>query len=141
MTTEILRPVYREGRLVRILDQRLLPADEVWLSFEKPSEVALAIREMVVRGAPSIGVAAAYGAAFSMRSGASTPPAERFETARRVLGATRPTAVNLFASLDRMHELTGVSVVLPAHGHPFQDLPQRAKDIRRHALSRHQPAC
>ena len=104
MTTEILRPVYREGRLVRILDQRLLPGDEVWLSFEKPSEVALAIREMVVRGAPSIGVAAAYGAAFSMRSGASTPPAERFETARRVLGATRPTAVNLFASLDRMEE-------------------------------------
>ena len=104
MTTEILRPVYRDGRLLRVLDQRLLPGEEVWLSFEKASEVALAIREMVVRGAPSIGVAAAYGAAFAMRSGASTPPAERFETARRVLGATRPTAVNLFASLDRMAE-------------------------------------
>ncbi|HEV8610877.1 MAG TPA: S-methyl-5-thioribose-1-phosphate isomerase [Thermoanaerobaculia bacterium] len=102
MTTEILRPVYRDGRLLRVLDQRLLPGEEIWLSFEKPSEVALAIREMVVRGAPSIGVAAAYGAAFAMRSGASTPTAERFETARRVLGATRPTAVNLFASLDRM---------------------------------------
>ena len=102
MTTEILRPVYRDGRHLRVLDQRLLPAEEIWLSFEKPSEIALAIREMAVRGAPSIGVAAAYGAAFSMRSGASTPTAERFDTARRVLAATRPTAVNLFASLDRM---------------------------------------
>src|SRR4029453_12233166 len=90
---EILRPVYREGRSIRMLDQRLLPGEEVWLTLEKPSEIALAIREMVVRGAPSIGVAAAYGAAFAMRSGASTPPAERFETARRVLAATRPTAV------------------------------------------------
>jgi methylthioribose-1-phosphate isomerase len=100
--TEILRPVHRDGRILRVLDQRLLPSREVWLSFEKPSEVAVAIREMAVRGAPSIGVAAAYGVAFAMRSGASTPPAERFETARRVLGATRPTAVNLFASLERM---------------------------------------
>ena len=57
---------------------------------------------MAVRGAPAIGVAAAYGAAFSMRSGATTPPTERFETARNVLAATRPTAVNLFAALERM---------------------------------------
>lgn len=99
---ETLRPVYREGRLLRVLDQRLLPSQEVWLALEKSPEVAIAIREMVVRGAPSIGVAAAYGAAFAMRSGAATPPAERFETARRVLAATRPTAVNLFASLERM---------------------------------------
>ena len=100
--TEILRPVYREGRLLRILDQRVLPAREVWLSLEKPSEVALAIREMAVRGAPSLGVAAAYGAAFAMRSGATTPTRERFETAKHVLAATRPTAVNLFAALERM---------------------------------------
>jgi methylthioribose-1-phosphate isomerase len=100
--TEILRPVYREGRLLRVLDQRLLPSQEVWLTMEKTPEVAIAIREMVVRGAPSIGVAAAYGAAFAMRSGAATLPSDRFETARRVLGATRPTAVNLFAALDRM---------------------------------------
>jgi len=57
---------------------------------------------MAVRGAPSIGVAAAYGAAFAMRSGATTSPTERFETARNVLAATRPTAVNLFAALERL---------------------------------------
>jgi methylthioribose-1-phosphate isomerase len=96
------RPLYREGRLLRLLDQRLLPEREVWLEIEKAPEVAVAIREMAVRGAPAIGVAAAYGAAFSLRSGAPAPVRERFGVARRLLAATRPTAVNLFAALTRM---------------------------------------
>ncbi len=74
----------------------------MWLRLEKAPEIAVAIRDMAVRGAPAIGVAAAYGAAFSLRSGASTPIAERFATARRLLAATRPTAVNLFWALERM---------------------------------------
>jgi methylthioribose-1-phosphate isomerase len=114
--TRDLLPVYREGSRLRLLDQRLLPANEVWLTLEKTSEVAVAIREMAVRGAPSIGVAAAYGAAFAMRSGATTSPAERFQTARNVLGATRPTAVNLFASLDRMAERFGRVASEPPEG-------------------------
>jgi methylthioribose-1-phosphate isomerase len=100
--SDVFRPLYREGVSLRLLDQRLLPSREVWLTLSKPPEIAIAIRDMAVRGAPAIGVAAAYGAAFSMRSGATTPPAERFETARRLLAATRPTAVNLFAALGRM---------------------------------------
>lgn len=100
--SDTLRPLYREGRVLLLLDQRLLPGEEVWLRLEKAPEIAVAIRDMAVRGAPAIGVAAAYGAAFSMRSGATTPPAERFSTARRLLAATRPTAVNLFAALSRM---------------------------------------
>jgi methylthioribose-1-phosphate isomerase len=99
---ETLRPLYREGRSLFLLDQRLLPGEEVWLRLEKAPEIALAIRDMAVRGAPAIGVAAAYGAAFSLRSGISTPLPERFATARRLLVATRPTAVNLFAALARM---------------------------------------
>ncbi len=99
---ELFRPLYREGRILRLLDQRRLPGEEVWLDLERAPEVAVAIRDMAVRGAPAIGVAAAYGAAFSLRSGGTTPPAERFGTARRLLAATRPTAVNLFAALDRM---------------------------------------
>jgi methylthioribose-1-phosphate isomerase len=90
-----------------LLDQRRLPAEEVWLRLERAPEIALAIRDMAVRGAPAIGVAAAYGAAFSMRSGATTPPAERFGVARRLLAGTRPTAVNLFAALDRMEKAFG----------------------------------
>ena len=100
--TPVLRPLYREGRRLRLLDQRLLPENEVWLELETAPEIAVAIRDMAVRGAPAIGVAAAYGAAFAMRSGSSTPPAERFETSRRLLAATRPTAVNLFAALARL---------------------------------------
>ena len=111
--SEVLLPVYRDGPVLKMLDQRLLPGQEVWLTFEKPSEVALAIREMAVRGAPSIGVAAAYGAAFAMRSGRTTPPAERFETARNVLAATRPTAVNLFAAIARMEGRFRASAHLP----------------------------
>ena len=99
--TEVLRPLYREGHALRLLDQRLLPSHEVWLTLEKPAEIAVAIRELAVRGAPAIGVAAAYGAAFSMRSG-QTPPSDRFETARTLLASTRPTAVNLFGALTRM---------------------------------------
>ncbi len=100
--TDVLRPLYRDGRVLRLLDQRLLPAREVWLSLETAAEIALAIREMAVRGAPAIGVAAAYGSAFSLRSGRTTPVAERFAAARTLLAATRPTAVNLFAALDRL---------------------------------------
>ena len=100
--TDVFRPLYRDGRVLRLLDQRLLPDREAWLALETAPEIALAIRDMAVRGAPAIGVAAAYGAAFAMRSGESTPPVERFETAARLLAATRPTAVNLFAALDRM---------------------------------------
>lgn len=99
--TEVFRPLYRDGRVLRLLDQRLLPGQEAWLSLETAPEIAMAIRDMAVRGAPAIGVAAAYGAAFAMRSGKTTPTADRFAAARTLLAATRPTAVNLFAALDR----------------------------------------
>jgi len=101
-TLELFRPLYREGGVLRLLDQRRLPSEEVWLTLERAPEIAVAIRDMAVRGAPAIGVAAAYGAAFALRSGVTTPPEERFSTARRLLAATRPTAINLFAALERM---------------------------------------
>jgi methylthioribose-1-phosphate isomerase len=98
----VFRPLYREGGELLLLDQRRLPGEEVWLRLTRAPEIALAIRDMAVRGAPAIGVAAAYGAAFSLRSGGTTPPAERFAAARRLLAATRPTAVNLFWALERV---------------------------------------
>ena len=88
----VFRPLYRDGEILRLLDQRLLPGQEVWLSLTKAAEIAVAIREMAVRGAPAIGVAAAYGAAFSLRSGGSTPlpVAERQREAAQGEPGTKP---------------------------------------------------
>ena len=82
-----------------MLDQRLLPGREEWLELETHSEVAEAIREMAVRGAPAIGVAAAYGMALAAKHGVDK------DLAHRELAASRPTAVNLFWALDRISAL------------------------------------
>jgi len=90
---------------VRMIDQRKLPAVEEYPVFRTYLEVAEAIRAMVVRGAPAIGVAAAMGVALGVRaSRALSIEALRadFDDIIRTLAATRPTAVNLFWSLDRM---------------------------------------
>ena len=87
--------VWREGALV-MLDQRLLPGQEVWLTLTRWEEVRDAIRDMAVRGAPAIGVAAGYGMALAAQQGADLAEAQRG------LAASRPTAVNLFWALDRM---------------------------------------
>ena len=102
MPGDLFRPLFRDGRILRLLDQRLLPSREVWLELVEPHSIAAAIRDMAVRGAPAIGVAAAYGAAFSRRTDPARPPRESFESARALLAASRPTAVNLFAALERM---------------------------------------
>lgn len=86
-----------------MLDQRKLPAEETWVRCTTYKEVADAIRAMVVRGAPAIGIAAAYGVALGVREVAATVlEGEAFEAICARLASTRPTAVNLFWALDRM---------------------------------------
>jgi methylthioribose-1-phosphate isomerase len=80
---------------LRLLDQTRLPAEEVWLTLDRPNQVAEAIRSMRVRGAPAIGVAAAYGLALAAKAGAD------LREPARELAATRPTAVNLSWALQR----------------------------------------
>jgi methylthioribose-1-phosphate isomerase len=95
----------KEG--VRFIDQRKLPTQEAYVTCANYEEVAAAIRQMVVRGAPAIGVAAAMGLALAVRDshGESVTDLRRdFEHAAEVLGATRPTAVNLFWAISRMRE-------------------------------------
>ncbi|MFL5953110.1 MAG: S-methyl-5-thioribose-1-phosphate isomerase [Gaiellaceae bacterium] len=86
-----------EDDAVVFLDQRRLPLEEVDVECRTAAEVADAIRTMVVRGAPAIGVAAAYGIALAARTG------EDLAEAESVLRASRPTAVNLGWALDEMH--------------------------------------
>src|SRR2546428_8448280 len=88
-----------------LTDQRLLPAGFEYVSCTSATEVADAIRSMVVRGAPAIGCAAAFGIALEARRQQDRPSRE-FETAMeaafKTLAASRPTAVNLFWALERM---------------------------------------
>jgi methylthioribose-1-phosphate isomerase len=87
-------PLHFDDGALMILDQRALPTEERWLRCTEVEQVAEAIETLAVRGAPAIGVAAAYGAALA-------PPGE-FDRALDRLRRTRPTAVNLHWALDRM---------------------------------------
>jgi methylthioribose-1-phosphate isomerase len=87
-----------EEERVVLLDQRRLPGEEVELECRNAAEVAEAIRTLAIRGAPAIGIAAAYGYALAAQHG------EDVDEADRVLRSSRPTAVNLGWALDRMRE-------------------------------------
>ncbi len=93
---------------VRMIDQRKLPTVEEYPVFKTYSEVAEAIRSMVIRGAPAIGVAAAMGLALGVRDSTASNIDELrrdFEQMTKILASTRPTAVNLFWSIERMKRL------------------------------------
>src|SRR5438445_500932 len=90
---------------VRMLDQRLLPNEEKYLMLRSYEEVADAIKKMVVRGAPAIGVSAAMGLALGANQSVGTSVADLefdFRFMCKVMAATRPTAVNLFWAIDSM---------------------------------------
>src|SRR6266478_2039313 len=90
---------------VRMLDQRLLPTEEKYLMLRSYEEIADAIKKMVVRGAPAIGVSAAMGLALGANQSVGTSIADLeydFRFMCKVMGATRPTAVNLFWAIERM---------------------------------------
>ncbi len=99
---------------VRMIDQRLLPAREVIRVCRDYRAVADAIRTMVIRGAPAIGVAAAMGVALGLRGFSGARARTRFEVVARTLKATRPTAVNLAWAVDRMGRVLGENLALDA---------------------------
>jgi methylthioribose-1-phosphate isomerase len=112
-----LRPVlYDDARdVVRLLDQKALPVEERWLELETADAVAASIRDLTVRGAPAIGVAAAYGLAVEARRGAN---AARLRVAADLLTRARPTAVNLAWAVARMSRRIGspaAEVLAEAH--------------------------
>ncbi|HEX8846844.1 MAG TPA: S-methyl-5-thioribose-1-phosphate isomerase [Pyrinomonadaceae bacterium] len=90
---------------VRMLDQRVLPTEEKYLMLRSYEEVAEAIKKMIVRGAPAIGISAAFGLALGASQSAVSSVADLeqdFEYFSDVMAATRPTAVNLFWAIERM---------------------------------------
>jgi methylthioribose-1-phosphate isomerase len=93
---DTIRAVQWRGDHLRLLDQRLLPSREEWIDCRNADEVAAAIRDLAVRGAPAIGIAAAWGVVLAAQQ-AAVP-----DLALATLRAARPTAVNLMWALDRM---------------------------------------
>jgi methylthioribose-1-phosphate isomerase len=111
------------SRGVIMIDQRLLPRQQVFVTCTTYEEVADAIKTMVIRGAPAIGVAAAMGVALGVQQGAD------FETVCRTLAATRPTAVNLFWGIERMKRLRASLNGVP-HAEMTAQMIQEAQEIR-----------
>jgi methylthioribose-1-phosphate isomerase len=94
-----------QGDVIVMVDQRKLPGQEIYVRCRTAQEVARAIRTMVIRGAPAIGVAAAMGLALGMRRSTAKGTrqfAVEFQKNCDMMAATRPTAVNLFWAIDRM---------------------------------------
>jgi methylthioribose-1-phosphate isomerase len=102
----VAQPIAWTDAGVVMLDQRKLPAQEISYTYTDYREVAKAIREMVIRGAPAIGVAAAMGAALGIQNSSARSIAAlraEFAVISAALAATRPTAVDLFWALERMN--------------------------------------
>jgi len=116
----MIRPmVWQRDRLL-MLDQRLLPLREEWIELTSSSAVAAAIRDMAVRGAPAIGIAAAYGMALAALKG------DPIDEAAEELAQSRPTAVNLFWALDRIRRL---------NPYDFETILAEAKSIEEEDLA------
>jgi methylthioribose-1-phosphate isomerase len=125
-TREPLRPALYDAGAdeVRILDQRRLPEAEVWLSLHSADQVSEAIRSLAVRGAPAIGVAAAYALACEARRGSS--PA-RLREAAELLARARPTAVNLAWAVERVSRRLGLGAgAILEEAHAIRDEDERS---------------
>lgn len=100
-----MRPLYfQEGKL-RLIDQTKLPGETIWHEYSSYDQVAKAIKDMIVRGAPAIGVTAAYGIVIGMNAINQTNKEAFFKELAHIadeMKSTRPTAVNLFWAVDRM---------------------------------------
>jgi methylthioribose-1-phosphate isomerase len=129
----MIKPVEWTEEGVLMLDQRLLPNEEKWLTLKSYTEVADAIRDMVIRGAPAIGISAAYGVALGAREFVGTSLLDfedDFDYICETLAATRPTAVNLFWAIERMRRtLAKAKTDGKSVSEIKQILVQEAKDI------------
>ncbi|HKV40814.1 MAG TPA: S-methyl-5-thioribose-1-phosphate isomerase, partial [Blastocatellia bacterium] len=109
----MIKTIEWTDRGVVMIDQRKLPLEETYPSFETYEEVAQAIEDMVIRGAPAIGVAAAMGIALGIKNAPARNVQElkqEFETICTRISRTRPTAVNLFWAIDRMSSVFRASL-------------------------------
>ncbi|MBI3040510.1 MAG: S-methyl-5-thioribose-1-phosphate isomerase, partial [Chloroflexi bacterium] len=96
------------GNRVKILDQTRLPQEEIYLELSRYQDVAAAITQLKIRGAPAIGVAAAYAialGALAIKASSKADFLKKLQPVSRAIAATRPTAHNLFRAIDRMQQV------------------------------------
>ncbi|HWP82673.1 MAG TPA: S-methyl-5-thioribose-1-phosphate isomerase [Bacteroidota bacterium] len=108
MVAEPIRPLEWLDGKIRYLDQRKLPTSEIYVETDNPDQVVEAIKTLAIRGAPLIGIAAAYGVAlaiYHVRNADAGTVRSAFEKSSIKLGTSRPTAVNLFWALQRMRKV------------------------------------
>jgi methylthioribose-1-phosphate isomerase len=132
------RPIQWVDDKLRLLDQRVLPDEVTYLDYEDPGAVAEAIRVMVVRGAPAIGITAAYGMALAARASQATDIAglrADLDRAAETLRWARPTAVNLSWAIDRIlrrldmrefDDVTAMSAAVLAEARAIEELERRS---------------
>ncbi len=122
---EDLRAVWMEGSVVRAIDQRALPGRFKTVAIRTYPEMAAAISDMTVRGAPTIGAAAAYGMALAWAAG------EDLDKAAAAIKATRPTAHDLFYAVDLMLSRRGGDLVKAADAYA-EEIVSKCKSIGEH---------
>jgi methylthioribose-1-phosphate isomerase len=128
----MLPTIAREADAVVMIDQRKLPAREIYVRCKTAAEVARAIKTMVIRGAPAIGVAAAMGIALGMRKSKATGTqkfAAEFQNGCELMAGTRPTAVNLFWAIDRMKRTFADAVQAGESVEQIKDRLDREADL------------
>lgn len=124
---DTIRAVQWEGDHLRLLDQRLLPHEEIYIEYRDVAAVAEAIEDMVVRGAPAIGICAAYGVVLAAKAHFQNSQEDWRDTIQADLDSlarSRPTAVNLIWAIDRMR-----GIVEQPHADPISALLAEARNI------------
>lgn len=142
MRQEVSSPLsFRDGVLY-LIEQRLLPGEEQWIECKSVEEVFCAIRDMIVRGAPAIGCAAAYGIAIGAREFLAEKPdispvefRQRLDRAIERLSSARPTAVNLFWALAQMRNAALIAIESGNLADMPQILDQRASGIQQEDIA------
>jgi len=122
-----IRPIRWENEQLELIDQRILPEEESWISYSDVNSVAAAITDMVVRGAPAIGITAAYGVVIAARQQFQKDPKNwkvNINNDLETLAQSRPTAVNLFWAIKRMQKC-----IQQVEGDPVDALLIEAKVI------------
>ncbi len=127
-------PLRWDGEALHVLDQTRLPADEVVVTLHGAADTAEAIRRLAVRGAPLIGIAAAYGLAMEV---ARTPTPEALERGAAVLAGARPTARNLGWAVERVVAAAAAASDLAAAAREAAEAIQREDEAASAALARH----